>query len=191
MAVLVPGAEANKNSVARMKTDLAQTLMDIVRDANQGMDIIYRPLLVTDLLNGTVTGRANNQVALTANTLATDTFANFTLTATQALGIYGFTAMAANPLIDEVDFQAGSALTLAKIHLDEIYGHIQPTMGYIVDPIIWQPLEHVNISLLAGSAVSINAESFALLGYLAEQAGKNVVPPRALTARQGTARLAR
>ncbi len=185
MAVLIPAVQADHATVAAMKRQLALDLMSMVKDANGGIDVVYRPLRPTDLNNGTVLGRTVSG-ALTGGTVATDIFSSWTnLTAVQAVGIYGFASLAANPLIDEIQFVVGSgggSQTLAIIELDEIYA-LQEAVGYFLPPVVWQPNEHVGVALLAGT--SVTNEQISLLGYVAEPAGKTVVRPRTLVSRGG------
>lgn len=185
MAVLVPAIQADHATIAAIKRQLALDLMSMVKDANGGIDVVYRPLRPTDLNNGTTLGRTVSG-SLTGGTVATDIFSTWTnLTAVQAVGIYGYAALSANPLIDEIQFVVGAgggSQTLAIVELDEMYA-LQESVGYFVPPICWQPNEHLGIALLAGT--SVTNEPISLMGYIAEPAGKTVVRPRTLVTRGG------
>lgn len=181
MSTLLTAREADVNLIARMKAQLIADLTQIVRSTSGVIDLVYRNVRPTDFQNGTVTGRLNNPNALVANTYATDQWPNFTLTSTQALGIFGYAAIGANPQIDELTFIAGP-VTLSITPLDVLYAEVDRVKAYIIDPIVWGPTEHVRIDVLAGAAVAQFAEQFAFEGIIVEPE-KLVAKPRTLVSR--------
>jgi hypothetical protein len=175
MSVLVPAIQIPLDRLVTIKQSLAGRLQAIVQASSTGtagQEIIYRDLLAADVAVTATTGRVNSGT-LSATTLASNVFSTFTLTSFQALGIYGYAALSPNPQIDEIDFTVSGNVVLAKFTLDPLYC-LQQSVGYFVDPIIWNPQETVGVNLL--SQAGVTNEQFCLIGYMAEPAGRTVAP---------------
>lgn len=184
MSVIVPNTLMPPGLLVQMKAKLASDIQEVVRASSTGVagqQLTYRDLLPNDVgiysgetLTGPNIGRTANP-ALVAETPFPNSFPNFTATSFQSFGIYGYASLSPNPLIDEIDFSVGSAATLAKIPLDILYAE-QDVIGYFSDPLIYNPQETVNVTLLSQVAVAAGTESFQILGYVAEPVGRNVTP---------------
>lgn len=178
MAVTVHARDVDPGRLALMKTTLANDLVSLAGNVSGGQDIVYRDLRPTDLNNGVLIGKLDNP-ALTADTYANDVYSTWTrLGPQQAVGIYGFADLSANPIVDEATFAAGP-LTLAICVLDQIYASTTDMRGYFFPPIVWTPNEHVTISLLSHAGASAHADAFQWLGIIAEPV-LTVAKPRPL-----------
>lgn len=189
--VLIPANEMPQGLLAQMKKDVASQVQRLVAAAiGSSQQVMYRDLTASDV-NGVhqgqaVLGRLTNPNALTANTVASDQFTNFTLTQTQGCVIFGYVALAVNPLIDEIRFGVGGSATIAAFHLDKLYVDNMKPWGYFDEPLFFNPTEHINVSFLASTNPGANGEAFMFLGYIAENFGFTVAP-RSRAAQVGTA----
>jgi hypothetical protein len=73
----------------------------------------------------------------------------------------------------------GGVVVLAQFFLHHVYADQFSSIGYFDPPIVWSPGQSVGLNLLAESAVGAGAESYGLLGYMAEPAGNTVAPDQA------------
>jgi hypothetical protein len=93
-----------------------------------------------------------------------------------AIGIYGFVALAAQPSIDVIQFTLGGVAVLGQFNLQALYVDATSSIGYFDPPMVWRPGQSIGINLLSETAVVAAAESYGLLGYVAEPGGQTVAP---------------
>jgi len=175
MALLIPAAQTDINSLKVLRDSTISKCNKAV-EATTSQSLIFRDLTPQDLTPGTgglTTARFSNPNAMVSETPIN--LFNYNLLNMQAIGIYGYAAIAANPQIDQITFSVGSAAVLAQYFLDSIYADQTQTTGYF-EPIIWTPQQNLVISGLAGAAVAANGETFVLLGIVVEPEGRTVQP---------------
>jgi|HubBroStandDraft_4_1064222.scaffolds.fasta_scaffold31592_6 hypothetical protein len=191
MAVLVRSGEIPWELKQQVKNELLLVLMDIVRSGTR-QDLVYRALEPEDL------GSAHSR--LWNPNMPADTWTHaYTgrLSGVQAVGIYEYVTMTGHPFLDGLRFEAGPGV-LAELPLHTLYAaHPEGAplrdrkhrpwpdrIGFISDPLIWQPNEAVVVSLKSFVPMPGGMEAFGLNGYVVEQAGLRVMPPRILSPRQ-------
>lgn len=155
-------------SLSRLRTVLAQDLVALARGSSgPNMDIVYRDVRPTDLNNGTLIGKLDNP-SLTADTYANDVYSTWTkLTQNQALGVQALADEGPVPSIDEITFVAAPT-TIGIVPTDQAWCNSIDARIYFIDPPVWQPNEHPNISLLGHVTTSAHADSFQWVGIIAE-----------------------
>lgn len=171
--ITIPVRQTTVQAVKMVRDRAINIAADLVRKVAGDADIIARDGTPTDLNNGTALGRASNS-SLTANT-ATSIYTSFKLSATQAAVFYGYTALAAVPLIDQITFGLAGAGTFAQVEPHFAYAEEVPTI--VFEPVPFQPNESPVIQLLSGAGISA-AEQFVILFILADLAGNTVASPR-------------
>ena len=176
-SIIRPVRQTTPDVITAIVQRAGNNAASIVRAVAGIADIVTRDLNASDVY-ATTTGRMTNPTALVANTVLADAFTSFSLNQTQALAIYGYVALSASPQIDQVSFSVGSSATYAILPLGSLYDEQVATA--IFEPIYFQPNEHINVSLLTGLAAGVAqyAETFMLLGVIAEQAGFRISSPR-------------
>jgi hypothetical protein len=96
-----------------------------------------------------------------------------------AIGIYGYCQLTPIPQIDAIAFILGSGVPLAQFWLDAVYSDQQANVGYFDPPVVFSPLQTLQVNLLASAAVGAAGEAYGLLGFVAEPAGQTVSPDQA------------
>jgi hypothetical protein len=145
-----------------------------------GQTTIIRDLAAYDI-SGVAPGtqfyaRLANKNALVARTWFINDFGTRTVPINTAVVILGYEALTPSPKIDAIAFQYGSGLVLAQFWLAPIYCELYSAVGYFDPPVLFGPQQTLNVNLLAESAVGAAAETYALLGYVAEPLGQTVSP---------------
>jgi|SRR5579864_4396229 len=181
-AVTVPGSKMDYSQVTALRIALRQTLQDAVGRV-MGQTTVIRDLIAADI-SGVAAGtalyaRLNNKNALVANTWFVNDLGFRAVPINTAIGIYGYVQLASIPLIDAIAFTLGGVITLGQFYLDVVYADQFSSIGYFDPPIVYKPQQQIGVNLLAASAVTAAAESYALLGYVAEPAGQTVAPDQA------------
>lgn len=179
MAVTVPGSKMDPSQVTAVRMALRDKLQQAVI-RTMGQAPIIRDLYPYDI-SGVASGtnqfsRLQNKTALVANTWLLNDLGFRALPINTAIGIYGYVQLTSIPLIDGIAFTQGGVVTLGQFFLDVIYADQFSSVGYFDPPIAWAPQQSIGINLLAASAVTALAESYGLLGYVAEPAGATVAP---------------
>lgn len=176
MGLLIPAGQTDIAALKMVRDTTIAQLKSSVRSTTSTQPLIFRDLVPQDLnpgSSGLVTARFTNPNALVAQTVG-QMFSietqNF-----QSIGIYGYAAISANPQLDQISFNLGSAVTLAQYFLDSIYADQSEVVGYF-EPTIWTPQQQIIINGLSQNAIAANAESFVLLGIVMEPAGRTVQP---------------
>jgi hypothetical protein len=176
MSVLIPASKIDYSQATAMRSDLRDNLQNAVI-STMAQGTIVRDLAAYDVSGAAPAAaryaRLNNVNALVANTWMVADLAR-QLPQNQAIGIYGYVAFAAAPLIDSIAFTLSGA-KLAQFVLAPIYGDLVAKVGYFDEPLIFLPGMLMGINLLAGAAVVAAAESYQLLGYIAEPGGFTVL----------------
>ncbi|HUY55358.1 MAG TPA: hypothetical protein VMV23_09400 [Candidatus Nanopelagicaceae bacterium] len=176
--LLIPAGQTDISRLKLLRDVTLNQLKSAVRGTTTTQPLIYRDLIQQDLLpnaaGGDLNTRFSNPNALVANVsgqLYSQTLQNF-----QSIGIYGYASLAASPLISLLQFNLGSAVTIAQFFLDTIYADQSEVVGYFDTPVIYTPQQTVNINAVASAAVGVGAESFVLLGMVYEPAGRTIQP---------------
>jgi hypothetical protein len=178
-AVLIPASKIDYSQVTAMRMALRDTVQAAVgRTTGQGT--IIRDLVASDV-SGVASGaaffaRLANKNALVARTLFVNDLGFRVLPQNVAIGIYGFMALAANPLIDVIQFTLGAVAVLGQFNLQALYVDSTSSIGYFDPPMVWKPGQSIGINLLSEVAIAASAEPYGLLGYVAEPGGQTVAP---------------
>jgi hypothetical protein len=177
MAILVPASKIDAAQVTAMRLALRAKLTAAVA-GTMGQSVIIRDLAAYDISGvAAVTAlyaRLNNKAALVARTWDVNDLGTVTLGVNQAIGIYGYVALSAVPLIDAISFTLGGVVTLAQFWLAPIYAEEYSAIGYFNPPVVYGPQQSIQVNLLSEVAIAATVESYALLGYTCEPAGKTV-----------------
>jgi hypothetical protein len=178
-AVTVPGSKMDYSQLTAIRFALRDKLQQAVM-RTMGQAPVIRDLMPYDV-SGVAAGtnqfaRLQNKNALVANTWFLNDLGFRALPINTAIGIYGFIQLASIPLIDAIAFTQGNVVTLGQFFLDTVYADEQCNIGFFDPPIAWAPQQQIGINLLSASAVLALAESYGLLGYVAEPAGATVAP---------------
>jgi hypothetical protein len=181
-SISIPGSKFDYSQVTSLRIQLRQTLQDAVGRV-MGQTTIIRDLAAYDVSGSAAAAaryaRLNNKNALVAQTWFVNDLTFRLVPVNTAVGIYGYVQMASIPLIDAIAFTQGGVLTLAQFWLHHIYADQFSSIGYFDPPIVWKPQQSIGINLLGESAVTAAAESYGLLGYIAEPAANTVAPDQA------------
>lgn len=177
-AILIPGAKIDYSQLTALRMSLRQRLQDAV-GRTMGQTTIIRDLAAYDI-SGAASAAANysrldNVNALVANTFFVKDISRQVPNNT-AIGIYGYVQMMPIPSIDSIAFVLGSGVPLAQFWLDAIYADQTTNVGYFDPPVVFSPLQTLQINLLASAAVVAHTEQYGLLGFVAEPAGQTVSP---------------
>jgi hypothetical protein len=181
-SISIPGSKFDYSQVTSLRIQLRQTLQDAVGRV-MGQTTIIRDLAAYDI-SGVAAGtalfaRLNNKNATVARTWLVNDLGFRVVPVNTAVGIYGFVQMASIPLLDGIAFTQGGVLTLAQFWLHHIYADQFSSIGYFDPPIVWKPQQSVGINLLSETLIGAAAESYGLLGYIAEPAANTVAPDQA------------
>jgi hypothetical protein len=178
MSVLIPGGKIDASQVTAMRLALRAKLLAAVGQT-MGQSTIIRDLITSDW-SGKTSGNArfarySNATALTAQTwTTTGDVTPVQIANNQAIGIYAYVALAPVPSIDGIRLGLGGVQRLAQFFLDPVYADLVEAIGYFDPPVVYGPLQTVQVDLLAEVALAAGTEQFALLGYIAEPAGQTV-----------------
>jgi hypothetical protein len=178
-SVLIPSAMIDYSQVTAIRMAARSKAQDAVR-GTVGQTTIVRDFLAFDANNQAAAAaryaRLSNRNALVAATWDVNDNPSYLLPNNKAIVLFGYEALSASPLIDAIRFTLGSVVPLAIFALAPIYTDMVGAIGYFDPPVFWAPGQAFQYDLLAESAVSAGAESFHLLGYVAEPGGTNVLP---------------
>jgi hypothetical protein len=171
--VITPEASLNPGQLKQLRDYVATVLQDVVRGSTR-QNTVIRPLLATDVMNGTSTADFTNPVALTANTISATQYSTWQLGQTQAVAIFGFGYTAASPAIREI--WLGTSAVYAKVRLNPLLtqGSARSRSGYF-NPIWFIGQDTPVIQYLADANVNASTETFELIGLVAEQANQKIV----------------
>lgn len=179
MAILVPSAKIDAAQVTAMRLALRAKLLAAVANV-MGQSTIIRDTAAYDIsgvANGTTLfARLNVKNTTTAKTWSNNDLGTVTLGVNQAIGLYGITLLTPIPLLDAIAFSLGGVVTLAQFWLAPILGDQTASTGYFNPPVTFGPQQSVQVNVLSETAITGGSqnESYALLGYTAEPAGKTV-----------------
>lgn len=175
-SVMTPVSFANAENAQIAKA--RRETMDLL--AIRASDVLARPLediVVRSIYPKTDLGLTNEKwvvgSAPTAN--AFSAYVSHALDATQLIAIYGFTDLTPSPALLEIQFLVGTAKTLLRVHVEEMYAFPNGAVGLISPRLIWNPSDTVTVQVYASSTAT---EDIVLLGFEAEQVDVNVSPPR-------------
>jgi hypothetical protein len=176
--LLVAASQTSWSQVKQIRDALGQTLQDLVQrvGGNQGSPLVVRDLFPNDInpaTGGAYNSRFSNPNALTAATWSQQF--SLQLPQNKAIGFYGYASLSPSPLIDGIQFELGSAKTLAQINLDVLYADTDETIAYF-QPIAFPPVSTLVINMISESSVGAGAEQFVLLGLVAEPVGVTISP---------------
>lgn len=174
-SVLIPspltGAENAMLSRARLD------MMDLL--ALRASDVLSRKIgqiVVRSIYPKTDLGLTNEAwlvgSAPTANTFSA--YISKALSSTQLLAIYGVCDLTPSPQLDEIQFLSGTAKTLVRVHVEEMFAFTDGAVGIISPRVIWNPSDTVTVQIYASGTAT---ERIVLLGFEAEQVDVNVSPP--------------
>jgi len=176
---IYPRSTITDREVIQLRQSAADNVQELARATNNITDLTYRQFRGNDLtLNGgTQLSRVFNPNALVQNVYLTDQFPNCTTKVNQAFVLFGYSVLAAAPVIDEITIYIGNNL-IAVLPLGQLYaqGGVEAKDGYIFDPIYVPPQTHFRIDLVTGVAAGLaaNTEAFMPLGYVGEKFGDTV-----------------
>lgn len=178
-AITIPGSKFDYSQATALRLSLRNKLQKAVATVMNQAPVI-RDLAPYDV-SGVAAGNAlysrlTNKQALVANTWLVNDLGFRAVPINTAIGIYGYIQLQAIPSIDAIAFTQGGVVTLAQFWLDVIYADQFSSIGYFDPPVVWAPQQQIGINLLANAAVSAAAESYGLLGYVAEPAAATVAP---------------
>lgn len=177
-AILIPGSKIDYSQLTAIRMSLRQRLQDAV-GRTMGQTTIIRDLAAYDV-TGAASAAAGYARISNVNALVANTFFNKDLSRqvpnNTAIGIYGYVQLQPIPAIDAIQFVLGSGVPLAQFWLDPIYADQQANIGYFDPPVVFSPLQTLQVNLLASSAVTAASESYGLIGFVAEPAGQTVSP---------------
>ncbi|MGA2284530.1 MAG: hypothetical protein ABSH07_12855 [Candidatus Dormibacteria bacterium] len=179
--LIFPRASLEQSAITAQRQRANKAAQALARGSSTINNLTARLLRPTDFNNtqvptgANILARLSNPVALVANTYATDVFPNCTPGQNQGIVLTHFTVFSAVPFIDEVTVYVG-ALKVAVFTLEELYaqGGAQSKVGYLFDPIMVPPTNHLRIDLLSSVPLAIGAEQFGLGGYIGEIVGYTV-----------------
>lgn len=178
-AITIPGSKFDYSQATALRLSLRNKLQSAVGGVMKQATVIrdLAPYDVSGVAAGTALySRLNNKTALVANTWLVNDLGFRAVPINTAVGIYGYIQMSPIPSIDAIAFTQGGVVTLAQFWLDVIYADQFSSIGYFDPPVVWAPQQQIGINLLASAAVSAAAESYGLLGYVAEPAAATVAP---------------
>lgn len=177
-AILIPAAKIDYSQLTAIRMSLRQRLQDAV-GRTMGQTTIIRDTVAADL-TGIASGNANFSRLANINALTANTFFNKDASRqvpnNTAIGLYGYEQLNPIPSIDVIQLALQSGVVLAQFQLDAIYTDQTQSIGYFDPPVVFSPLQSLQINLLASAAVSAAAEQYGLLGFTAEPAGQTVAP---------------
>lgn len=180
--ILAPASMVDKSQATAIRLALRDRVQKAVI-ATMSQAPIVRDLMPYDISGVAATNalyaRLNNKNALVANTWFVNDLGYRQVPINTAIGIYGFIQMASIPLLDAIAFTQGNVVIFAQFFLDAIYADATSNIGYFDPPIVWGPQQQIGINLLSGSAVTAAAESYGLLGVVAEPVGATAAPDSA------------
>jgi len=177
-AISIPAAKIDYSQLTAIRMSLRQRLQDAV-GRTMGQTTIIRDLHPADA-TGIAAAASNyarlaNINALVANTLLSKDFSH-QIPNNTAVGVMGYEQLTPVPSIDAIQLALSSGVVLAQFLLDAIYTDQTQSIGYFDPPIVFSPLQTMQVNLLASAAVSAAAEAYGLLGFTAEPAGATVAP---------------
>jgi hypothetical protein len=178
MAFLVPASKIDAAQVTAMRLALRSKLLNAVV-GTMGQSAIIRDTSAYDVSG--VAGAAQYYARLAvktttvARTWSNNDLGTVTLGVNQAIGIYGITLLTPIPLLDAIAFSLGGVVVLAQFWLAPILGDQYSSTGYFNPPVVYGPQQSIQINFLSETAITGGtSETYALLGYTAEPAGKTV-----------------
>ena len=179
-AITIPASKLDYSQATAMRLALRDLTQAQVQATMGGQGTIVRDLAAYDVsgaVNGGARyGRLSNVNTLVARTWFVNDLGFLKIPQYQAIGIYGYQALAANPLIDAIAFSLGGGAVLGQFWLAPIYADSVSTIGYFDPPIVYRPGQQFGVNLLSEAGVAAGAESYQLLGYVAEPGGATVAP---------------
>jgi hypothetical protein len=178
MAVLIPASKIDAAQVTAMRLALRAKLLASVANV-MGQSTVIRDTAAYDYTGAAAAAQYYARAAVknttVARTWSNNDFGAVTLAVNQAIGLYGITLLAPIPLLDAIAFSLGGVVVLAQFWVAPILGDQYSSTGYFNPPVVWGPQQAIQINILSETAITGGAnETYALLGYTAEPAGKTV-----------------
>jgi len=175
-AILIAGSKIDYSQLTAIRMSLRQRLQDAV-GRTMGQSTIIRDLAAYDVSGAASAAagyaRLSNVNALVANTWFAKDLSRQVPNNT-AIGIYGYIQLQAIPQIDAIAFVLGSGVPLAQFWLDDIYADQTASIGFFDPPVVFSPLQTIQVNLLANAAVGAAGEIYGLKGFVAEPVGQTV-----------------
>jgi hypothetical protein len=181
-SVGIPASKIDYSQVTLIRKSARDQVQRMVQ-GTVGQSTIARDFQAFDASNAAAASarfaRLSNRNALVAQTWDVNDNNAFALPNNKAYALFGYQALSASPLIDAIRFTLGGQAPLAIFNLAPAYTDMTSAILYFDPPVYFSPGYVFQYDLLAEVAISAAAESFALLGYVAEPAGINVLadPP--------------
>ena len=176
MSVLITASKLDNSQATAMRSDLRDaTQAAVIGTMNQGT--VVRDLAAYDI-SGVAAGVAsfarlsNVGVMVAATWLVKDRSRQ--IPQNTAIGIYGYVALAAAPVIDAIRFTLSGA-PYQQFWLAPIYGDLYSKVGYFDSPMLFLPGQILGLDLLSEAGGAAGVEKFQFLGYVAEPGGYTVL----------------
>jgi hypothetical protein len=163
-----------------LKADLKNRLTAALQKGagNIQSPITVRDLVASDLVSGLTRLQNGNSTSL-SKTAFTSLFSSApALTNKQAIAIYGYQTMQVSPapLIDVLKWYLGSGGTpIGQTYVGRAYGDSRLATVFF-EPLIWFPLDTLDVQAIANGTVAQNSETFNFVGLIAEPQGTTYTP---------------
>ncbi len=170
LIAITPQSSMDAGKIKQIRDVAAKVAQDNVRAATD-VNLTVRPLTPTDFY-GATTAQFSNQAALSANPGPTADTGIAKVPNQTAWVLYGFGRLTSNPSIVEL-WVADGAATYAKIRLQPLdvggpgNNGTQVRIGYF-NPLYFPANAQVVLNYIYSANVSAKAETFELLGIVAE-----------------------
>lgn len=193
MSVLFPATEIHPAKVDDLRRFVLRQLSDLCRQASGSADVIARSLRAGDVEGSVETAvglrevaRLRNPVALVADTWARDVYPGVEVPKNAAWGVFGVALVSERPALDCISLGVGgvpvaelsTTVLCAFPREDEDVPVDTPPrwrLGYVAQPVLVGPGEHLSIGLLAHRPVVVGGEDIVLIGYVVEPVGRHVM----------------